>query len=150
MYPMASAVRSIVSEKELRQKELMKMMSITEFTIGWSWFVSLWIFYFLIGIGCTIVTALLYENSAVPMIFFFWQISLLAVLMYAKVIAAVNVKTSRATLISVLIFFCGYFIIQSVKYDEGSIGAIRGSSLHPVAAISFGIQMIGSLEDKGV
>ena len=150
MYPMSSAVRSIVSEKELRQKELMKMMSITEFTIGWSWFVSLWIFYFLIGIGCTVVTALLYENSAIPVLFFFWQISLLAVLMFAKVIAAVNVKSTRATLISVLLFFCGYFTVQTVKYDESELGAIRGSSLHPVTAISFGIQMIGSLEDKGV
>ena len=38
-------LQKIVQEKELRQKELMKMMSVTESDLGWSWFLTFFLFH---------------------------------------------------------------------------------------------------------
>eukprot|EP00560_Eucampia_antarctica_P008117 CAMPEP_0197826650 /NCGR_PEP_ID=MMETSP1437-20131217/3581_1 /TAXON_ID=49252 ORGANISM="Eucampia antarctica, Strain CCMP1452" /NCGR_SAMPLE_ID=MMETSP1437 /ASSEMBLY_ACC=CAM_ASM_001096 /LENGTH=1876 /DNA_ID=CAMNT_0043427175 /DNA_START=276 /DNA_END=5906 /DNA_ORIENTATION=- len=149
MYPMASTVRSLVQEKEFRQKELMKMMSITEFTIESSWLASFSIFFFIIGILCTIVSDQLYENSSGVLLFIFWQLALLSILMFSFVMASFSSKSSRATLISVMLFFIGYFISTQVRYDGEGFTTLSLCSLHPVAAITYGIQIIGSLEDKG-
>jgi ATP-binding cassette subfamily A (ABC1) protein 3 len=150
MYPMASTVRALVQEKELRQKELMKMMSISDFSIELAWFISLFMFFSAAGILMTIICDNLYESSNGFLLFIFWELAFLSILMFTFVMASFNSKPSRATLFSIMLFFVGYFITISVKYDDGSMGAIRGCSLHPVTAISYGIQIIGSLEDKGV
>ncbi|MGK3747405.1 MAG: hypothetical protein ACI90V_014269, partial [Bacillariaceae sp.] len=57
-------VRYIVLEKELRQKELMKMMSVKESDIGWSWFVFFFVFHFVTALGTAAVSTQLFESSA--------------------------------------------------------------------------------------
>jgi branched-subunit amino acid ABC-type transport system permease component len=64
LYSVSSIIRSIVLEKELRQKELMKMMSVTESDIGWSWFTSYFVFHIITSICCAIASASLYDSSS--------------------------------------------------------------------------------------
>ena len=70
--------------------------------------------------------------------------------MYIFVIAAVSARSTRATLIGILLFFSGYFLTQIEDYETGSSGLLSMFSLHPVAAISYGMQVMGSLEDAAV
>jgi hypothetical protein len=70
--------------------------------------------------------------------------------MFVFVVSAFNSKASRATLIGVLLFFVGYFLTLVASYETGSKQTIRSVSIHPITAMSYGIQVIGSLEDAGV
>jgi hypothetical protein len=150
LYPVAAMIRSIVLEKELRLKELMKMMSVKESDIQWAWFVSFFAFYFFTASITAIVTTTLYSNSDGGYLWIFWVLTFLAIITFCMAISTLTSKSTRATLIGLLLFFIGYFLTLAEKYDTGSSGIISLISLHPVGAFSYGLQQIGDWEDKGV
>jgi ATP-binding cassette subfamily A (ABC1) protein 1 len=146
LYPVAAIVRSIVTEKELRQKELMKMMSISESAIELSWFLSVFAQMFLSALLVTIASSLLYTNADPGYLFVFWELAFLSITVFAMAVAALFSKSTRATLVSILVFFAGYFLTLSADYATGRRAIISLVSIHPVAALSYGIQIIGNLE----
>jgi len=150
LYPVAAVIRFVVAEKEMRQKELMKMMSISESAIELSWFLSSYIFFFVAGIFSTICSCLLYPKASWLAMFFFWELGYLGVVLFALTVSTFFTKTSRATLVGVLSFFAGYFLTLSAPYDTGNPAIIRLVSLHPVSAITYATQMIGTLEDAQI
>ena len=75
LYSVSSILRSIVLEKEFRQKELMKMMSVTESDIGWSWFTSYFVFHIITSIACAAASASLYDSSSFVILLAFWILS---------------------------------------------------------------------------
>jgi ABC-type multidrug transport system fused ATPase/permease subunit len=150
LYSVSSIIRSIVLEKELRQKELMKMMSVTESDIGWSWFTSYFVFHIITSICCAIASASLYDSSSFVILLVFWLLSFISIITFCFAISAVFSKATTATLVGLLIFFVGYFLTLTANFKTGSGGVISLVSIHPVTAISYGIQEIGRLEDAGV
>ena len=147
---MASVLRSVVLEKELRQKELMKMMSVTEASIGWSWFTSYFLFHLVTAIFAAIASANLYAKSSFVLLLIFWILSYTAIIVFSFAIASLFTKATTATLVGILLFFAGYFLTITANVATGSGGIIALVSIHPVAALSYGIQVIGRLEDAGV
>ena len=174
LYPVSATIRSVVLEKELRQKELMKMMvrstlirfvsnmirtsltepfhpqSVTECDIGWSWFVSFYAFFALPGVLTAIFTNLLYSSSEFIWLFVFWQFSFIACIVYCCFIASFSTKATRATLIGIMLFFVGYFLPFVIDYQDASSALIVLVSLHPVTAYTYGLTMMGYLEGAGV
>jgi ATP-binding cassette subfamily A (ABC1) protein 3 len=140
----------ITSEKEHRQKELMKMMSVTESDINWAWFMTFFLFNIITATLTSIVANGVYSNSDGFLMWIFWMLTFLAIIVFVMVIAALTSKTTRAILIGLLLFFIGYFVTiatDPTTLDSGILGII---SLHPVAAFSYGLQEIGRLEDLGI
>ena len=150
MYPVAAIIRSITMEKELRQKELMKMMSVTESDIGWSWFLSYFIFHLFTTVAMAGATSALYSNSDFVFLFIFWFLTFIsAVTVFGFFIASFITKSTRGVLVGLLLFFIGYFLPIAADIDTGSLALIQVISLHPVAAFSYGMVDIGRLEDAG-
>ncbi|KAG7367343.1 ABC-2 family transporter domain containing protein [Nitzschia inconspicua] len=150
LYPVAAIIRYIVLEKELRQKELMKMMSIKESDIGWSWFTFFFVFHAITALGTALVSTRLYDASSPLLLFIFWEFTFLAIICFSFFLASLFSKATRATLVSLLVFFVGYFLTLVVNYQTSSVGLIFLVALHPVGAFAFGLQEIGRLEDLGV
>lgn len=140
----------IVKEKELRQKELMKMMSVSESDIGWSWFVTFMMLHFFTATIAAVLSTSLYENSDGLLLWIFWMLTLICLVVFCMTIAATTAKTIRAVLIGLLVFFAGVFLTFAFPSSDKSTGLIQLISLHPVAAFSYGLNQIGSLEDNGV
>ncbi len=128
----------------------MKMMSVQESDIGWSWFIFFFVFHIVTAIGIAGVSTQLYDNSAGLLLFFFWLFTFMALITFCMFLASLFTSATRATLISLLVFFVGYFLSLVVDYQNSQIGSIFMVSLHPVGAFAFGIQEIGRLEDSGV
>lgn len=59
-------------------------------------------------------------------------------------------KSTTATLVGLLVFFVGYFVTLAADYATGSAQTISLVSLHPIGALSYGLQEIGRLEDAGI
>ena len=150
LYPVAAILRAVTLEKELRQKELMKMMSVTESDIGWSWFTSFFVFHVVTSIFSAIASVNLYSDSSFVILLIFWILGFTAIITFSFSIAASFTKATTATLVGLLVFFVGYFLTLIANFATGSSGIIALVSLHPVAAISYGLQEIGRLEDAGV
>ena len=143
-------VRYIVLEKQLKQKELMKMMSVLESDIGMSWFASFAGFHLLTSVVASAMTTQLYANSSFVLLLIFWIFTMIAIISFAFFIAAFFTNATRATLISLLIFFIGYFLTLVFDFQEDDQTYIALVSLHPVAAFGYGLQEIGRLEDLAV
>ena len=111
---------------------------------------SLYGFFFLCGIITTIGSKLLYPNASTTLLFILWQVSFLGITNFALFIGSIISRASRATLVGILLFFAGYMLTLLSDYATGSIALINLASLHPVAALSYAVQIIGSLEDAGV
>jgi len=140
----------VVREKELRQKELMKMMSVAETDIGWSWFVTFFALHLITATLTAIVSNKLYENSDFLYMWIFWIMSFIAIIVFTMAISTLTSKSTRAILIGLLVFFGGYFLTIATDYKTLSSGIVGMIGLHPVAAFSYGLQEIGRLEDLGV
>lgn len=128
----------------------MKMMSVTECDIGWSWFISFYSFFCLSGVLSAVCTNLLYPSSSFVLLLIFWELTFIACIVYCFLIAAISSKATRATLIGIMLFFIGYFLPFIVDYQTGNPALIRFLSIHPVTAYTYGLIMMGYLEDSGV
>ena len=147
LFPVASMIGYIVQEKQLRQKELMKMMSVTESDIGWAWFITFSICNVIAAMCAAVVSSVLYENSLTFLLSAFWILSLLATTTYCMTIASLTSKSSRAVLIGLLVFFSGVFLTIAVDYENGNAHLVRLLCIHPAAAFAYGIKTLGHLED---
>jgi ATP-binding cassette subfamily A (ABC1) protein 3 len=150
LYSASAMIGYVTKEKELRQKELMKMMSVTESDIGWSWFCSFFGFYLLVAIIVAIVSTQLYENSELAYLLIFWILTFLSIVVFTLFLASLTSKSTRGTLIGLLVFFMGVFLIDIVDFIDGSSVKISIISIHPVGAFSYGILEIGRLEDQSL
>jgi ATP-binding cassette subfamily A (ABC1) protein 3 len=150
LYPVASMIGFICREKELRQKELMKMMSVTESDIGWSWFISFAVFHIVTATIVSAVSGAMFKNSTGFYLWIFWVLTLMSTVVFSMAVATLASKATRGILIGLLLFFIGVFFSISIDYQDASSGLLSLLSLHPAAAFGFGLQEIGNLEDRGV
>lgn len=131
MYPIGSMIRMIVSEKELRQKELLKMMSVTDFTIEASWFVSFFVFFVPCAFGVAMVSHMVYSNSEFLVLLVFWELLFLALIFYCMAISSYFSSSSRAALLGQMMFFFGYFGSMRTDFNTASLYQIVSASFHP-------------------
>lgn len=150
LYPVASMITYIVREKELRQKELMKMMSVTESDIGWSWFCTFAMFHLVSAACAAAVADVLYERSSLLLLWILWSVSVLGNIVFSMACSTITSRSARAVLVGLLVYFAGVFLTLAVDFRSGNPIAIAFVSLHPVTAFVYGIQMLGYLEDLEV
>lgn len=150
LYSVAAMISYIVQEKELRQKELMKMMSVTEFDIELSWFITFMAVNVITSLFCTIVSSYLFINTAPAFLWLFWLFVFLSLTLYSTALAACSSKATRGILIGLLFFFSGLFLamIFDAKYSSDNVIAII--MIHPVALFSYSIRLLGGLDDLSV
>lgn len=150
LYPCAAMLSYVVQEKELRQKELMKMMGVLELEIGLSWFFSFWSLHFFTATVVTIISISLFENSDGIYLFLFWQLCFLAFVVFSQFMSTFVSKTTRGVLLGLLAVFGGYFLTELEDVVDGRGSIITLISIHPVAAMAYALQEVGRLEDLGV
>jgi ATP-binding cassette, subfamily A (ABC1), member 3 len=150
LYPVSSVIRGITVEKELKQKELMKMMSVNEADIGWSWFLTFWLFHMVTAISMAAAFTGFYSQSSFAYMWLLWVLGWTAIVVFAMFLASFFSRATTATLVGLLLFFSGYFLTLAANFETGNSQAIAGISMHPIAAISYALQEIGRLEDGGV
>ena len=110
LMPVASMVGSICREKELRQKELMQMMGVTEAEIGWSWFISFVLFYVLIVASIvSVVSFQLYEHSNEMTLWGFWILTFTALITYCMALSALVSNGTRGVVIGIMMTLMGAF-----------------------------------------
>ena len=151
LMPVASMVGSICREKELRQKELMQMMGVTEAEIGWSWFISFVLFYVLVVASIvSVVSFQLYEHSNEMTLWGFWILTFTSLITYCMALSALVSNGTRGVVIGIMMTLMGAFLVMAYSFWKGQAGIIQLLSLHPVAAFSYGLQEVGRLEDAGI
>jgi hypothetical protein len=150
LYPISSMISYLCKEKELRQKELMKMMSVTESDIGGSWFCTFMIVNFISATISAVFTAALFESSSGLLLWIFWMLTLIALTVFCMAISALTSKSIRGVLVGILVNFGGVFLTFALDATTASTSLVQLVSLLPVTAFAYGIGQIGLLEDSGI
>jgi hypothetical protein len=150
LFSVASMISYIVQEKELRQKELMKMMSVTEFDIELSWYITFMSFNTITSLFCTLVSSFLFPYSSPLFLWIFWFVTFASLTFYSTALAAFCSKATRGVLIGLLFFFTGLFMSLVIDANESSPIIVWIVMLHPLSTFSFGINKLGSLDDFNV
>lgn len=128
----------------------MKMMSVTESDVNWSWFSTFALLHLVTSTVLALVSTTLYEKSDTLLLWVFWTLTMIALEVFSMAIAALTSKTVRSILIGLLLFFAGHILSDVFLYDERSVSLIQVLSLHPVTVFTYGLNQIGSLESDGV
>jgi ATP-binding cassette, subfamily A (ABC1), member 3 len=128
----------------------MKMMSVAECDIGWSWFLSFWIFHNVTALCMSAAFNAFYPQSSFLYIWILWFLGWTAIISFSMFLASFFSRSTTATLVGLLVFFSGYFLTLAADFEFGNTTAIKAISLHPIAAVSYALQEIGRLEDGGV
>jgi ATP-binding cassette, subfamily A (ABC1), member 3 len=150
LYPVSSMISYLCKEKELRQKELMKMMSVTESDIGGSWFCTFMIVNFISATLAAFITSALFVKADGFLIWVFWMLTMIAVTTFCMAIASLSSKSIRGVLVGILTTFGGVFLTLALDATTANSGLTQLVSLLPVTAFSYGITQIGLLEDNGI
>jgi len=148
LYPVASMISYVTKEKELRQKELLKMMSVTESDIGWAWFMSFFVFNVITATLTSVVASRIYENSEPLIMWFFWVFTFTAITTFTLALSSLTSRATRGVLLGLLFFFGGYVLSVAIDYTTSSMAPLL--ALHPVVAFSYGLFEISRLEDLGI
>jgi ATP-binding cassette, subfamily A (ABC1), member 3 len=150
LYPVSTMISYLCKEKEYRQKELMKMMSVTESDIGGSWFCTFMIVNFISATISAFITKALFENSDGLLLWIFWMLTMIGLTVFCMAIASLTSKAIRGVLIGILVTFGGVFLTLAVDATSAKTGLTQLISVLPITAFSYGIGQIGRLEDNGV
>lgn len=102
LYPVAAMISYVTREKEQGQKELMKMMSAAEADIGWSWFVSFFLFNFVTATLVSAVSMALFAKSEGLLLWTFWIFFFLSITVFSMFLATFTSKSTRAVVIGLL------------------------------------------------
>jgi ATP-binding cassette, subfamily A (ABC1), member 3 len=147
LYSVASMISYIAQEKELRQKELMKMMSVTEWDIESSWFFTFFLLNFVSATLTTLVSSFLFAHSSPFILWLFWMLVFLSITLFCTALAACCSKATRGVLLGLLVYFSGVFLALALDPSTTSLWATNLITLHPVATFFYGVKLLGALED---
>jgi hypothetical protein len=145
LFPFAIIVGQITREKQLGQKELMKMMSVQESDIGGSWFCSSLVFHAPTSLLAALASSFLYSVSSFWLLWLFWIMTLISVIVFGMLMAAFFSKAHQALLIGVTFYLAGIFLSIVSSINTISAHLLQLLSLHPMFAFCRGIELLGFL-----
>lgn len=139
LWTVSRLIQNIVSEKEHRVKEAMKMMGVSNSAIWCSWFTTYAIIFFLIAILIVIITSgSIFKFSNKGIIFFFFWLYGLSVFCFCYMISAFFTRAVVGSLIGAILFFAAYFPYYAVNGDTDSSGSKTLSCLSTPVCFALG------------
>lgn len=147
LYPVSQIVRALVLEKEMRIKEGMKMMGLTDFVYNMSWLIVLFCQMTVVSALITLVTAdSVFEYSNNVLVFVFFEAFSLSVLGLCFLLSTFFSRAKVASLLSPMIFFGLFFPFFVYSNEEFSVSTKSLSCLSAPTCFALGGMVFGSFE----
>lgn len=149
LYTAISITRSLVQEKELRLKEAMMMMGLSNWVHWTAWFIKhiLFMFISVVMITCLLVYGNVFGNSEGIVLFVFFMLFAASTITFCFMVSTFFTKASTAAAGSGLAFFLAYtpyFFASSMNTQQKSL-----SCLLAPACLGFGVDIIAKFEISG-
>ena len=149
LVPVCRMISKVVTEKESKVRESMKMMGLKDTPYWLSWFFMYTLIYLMISILSTLVSFAIFTYSnkfVVFLMFFLYGQSCIA---FSVLISAMFNKAKTAVLVGMLIFFISYFSLLSTTTNT-SQGVLSLMSFFSTVAMSQGWQTLMSFEGSQI
>ncbi|CAK4359342.1 unnamed protein product [Aphanomyces euteiches] len=150
LHALASVLVALISEKESKARELMKILGVRDPAIVVSWYITYGVVFLLAAVlQATVARAMLFQHSAWGLLFLFFLLFGWSVLAYGYMVSAIFSKSRTGTYIGIIGFFAMYLV--SVAFgDTSATSAKTIASVFGPVAMTFGIQTLSQSEGNGV
>lgn len=119
LFPVSRMVRALVLDKEMKIKEGMKMMGLTDFAYNMSWLITLVIQMTLVSALIVAVTgSTVFQYSDKAYVFLYFIMFAISIIMFCFLLSAVFSKSKSAAMIGPLLFFATFFPYYAVQDDS--------------------------------
>ncbi|KAF0694082.1 hypothetical protein As57867_014957, partial [Aphanomyces stellatus] len=150
LHALSSVLVALITEKETKARELMKILGVHESAIVLSWYIT----YGLVFITAAILQAVagklvLFKNSNLLLLFLFFLFFGWCVLSYGYMISAIFSKSRTGTYIGMIGFFAMYLVTAGFTDDSTSKSKSIACIFAP-AAMTFGVKSLADSETNGV
>ncbi|KAG6615655.1 ABC transporter A family member 1 [Phytophthora cinnamomi] len=139
----------LIQEKELRLREFMKILGVTENTIFFTWYITYTVILF-VGAVVQALAGLvgLFPNSSLIVTFLFFFLFGMSVLALGFLISTLFSKARVGAFVGMVAFFAMYAISQGFSDGTAEDTKRIGSVLSPVA-LSLGVNVLANAEKTG-
>jgi hypothetical protein len=149
LYPVSRLMKSIVEEKELKLREIMKIMGLLDWAHQISWFLSAFILFLWIAISCTFLTKISFLKYSSPILLFaYFFLFTMSEINFAFLLSTFFSNSKLAAIVGPVALFSALlprFIFLNTNYNEEVSGKIIASFLSPTA-FAFGADIISQFE----
>lgn len=149
LYPLSRLMKSVVEEKELKLREVMKIMGLLDWAHQLSWFISAFILFFWIAISCTFLTKSSFLKQSSPLLLFaYFFLFTMSEVNFAFLLSTFFSNSKLAAIVGPVALFSSLlprFIFLNTNANEEIAGKIIASLLSPTAFV-FGADIIANFE----
>ena len=149
LVPMCRMISKVVTEKETKVRESMKMMGLKDTPYWLSWFIMYSLIYLVIAGVCTIISFGIFTLSSKTIVFLLFYLYGQSCLAFSVLISSLFNRSKTAVLVGMIVFFVSYFIILPVTSNT-SEGTLMGMSVLNTVAMSQAFIQLMSFEDAKV
>ena len=149
LYPVAQLISALVTEKELRMREYMKITGISESQVILSWYVTYSAYFFVLSILITIMSISLFPGTTrkggLVLVWLLFLLFGLCTLAFCFLISSLFAKSRTASIAGTVLFFAMFFVYFAITSEEGTYKP-PALMLFPQTAFGLIIKSIASLE----
>lgn len=149
LVPVCRMISKVVTEKETKVRESMKMMGLSDTPYWLSWLIMYTLIYFVIAFLSTLVGFGIFEYCNKFILFLLFFLYGLSCLAFSVLICSIFNKAKTAVLVGMLIFFVSYFTLLSVT-NTTSEGVISLLSFFNTVAMSQAFIQLMSFEGSQI
>ncbi|KAG7395247.1 hypothetical protein PHYBOEH_004021 [Phytophthora boehmeriae] len=150
LHPLSKILVGLMSERETRSRELMKILGVKESSIVISWFITYIVILF---VSCVLQTlaavAKLFPNTNALLLFLFFFLFSLSVLGFAFMISSMFSRSRTGVYVGFIAFFIMYGVTGAFS-DTSSESSKNAACILAPAGLVFGVNSLSSSETSGV
>jgi len=149
--PVYRLISNIVSEKETKARESMKMMGLTDSSYWLSWFCYYFIVVTIISVLCLIILApTVFKHSTKGIIFLYFWVYGLSLFGFCLLLQSFFSNARVAAITGTLIYFGTSFVDAAVSDTSVKSGAKNLASLLSTVAVQRGAANLSIFETNGI
>ncbi|KAH7462518.1 hypothetical protein KRP22_004939 [Phytophthora ramorum] len=150
LHPLSKILVGLMSERETRSRELMKILGVKESSIVISWYITYIVILF---ISCVlqalVAVAELFPNTSVVLLFLFFFLFSMSVLAFAFMISSMFSRSRTGVYVGFITFFIMYGVTGAFS-DSSSESSKNIACLLAPAGLVFGVNSLSSAETSQV
>ncbi|KAH9143316.1 hypothetical protein AeRB84_012675 [Aphanomyces euteiches] len=150
LHILSSVLVALISEKETKARELMKILGVRDSAIIVTWYITYGIIFLVAAILQSVVSkVMLFKHASYGILFAFFLLFGWSVMAYGYMISAIFSKSRTGTYIGMIGFFAMYLVTAAFT-DTSTASSKQSACILSPAAMTFGVRSLAKAEGNGV
>lgn len=150
LVPLFFLVKGMVSEREAKLQEGLKMMGLGDMVLPFSWFIVYGFEFLVIALVISLsYSGNIFSASSTVITFFFLWLFGLASIQFAYFVSAFFDRSRTAAILGALLYLAAFFPYYDVSGGNPAHGRKLAASLLPPTAFGLGLEILSELEKEG-